>query len=48
MKNLSISFVRGLDFSWDIDFTNLNEVSLFNFAWNSGFNFFGVGSLVLG
>jgi len=47
MKNLGFCSVRGLDFGWDVYFSDLNEVSLFDFARNSRFNFFGIGGLIL-
>jgi hypothetical protein len=48
VKNLGVKFITLLDFDRDIDLGNLNEVSLFDFTGDSGFNLLGVFSVVLG
>jgi hypothetical protein len=48
VKNLSVKFITLLDFDRDIDLGNLNEVSLFDFTGDSGFNLLGVFAVVLG
>lgn len=48
VEDLGVKFITLLDFDRDINFGNLNEVSLFDFTGDGRFDLLGVFGVVLG